>query len=118
MKKRIDDQTRVIHMLEAIQKIKTFTNGIDAEAFYENEILQLAIVRLVEIIGEASNYISPETKLASPEIDWRVLYGIRNIIAHQYFGINYAIIWGVVEQDILVLHPQLNNLLLRLTPTP
>lgn len=76
--------------------------------------LQLALTRLIEIIGEAANHVAEETKNRFSEVEWRVLTGIRNVIVHEYFGIDYDIIWVVIQRDIPMLRFKFEQLLLQL----
>lgn len=114
MKKRLTEQARVQHMLNAIIEIQEFVNDTVYEEYLNDRKLQLALTRLIEIIGEASNHVAEETKNRFSEIEWRVLTGIRNVIVHEYFGIDYDIIWAVIQQDIPLLRVKLEQLLLQL----
>ncbi len=111
MKEKIVDRERLRHMLEAIEDILEFSNGIELETYNQNKMLRLAIVKLIETIGEASSSITDELKTEFNDIDWHVLKGIRNIIVHEYFGINYTLIWNTIQNDIPVLKKQLLNIL-------
>ena len=75
-------------MVEAARQIEEFMAGIDHETFQQDRKLRLAITRLIEIIGEASNHVREETKVAFSDVEWRVLYGIRNVLVHEYFGVD------------------------------
>jgi uncharacterized protein with HEPN domain len=83
-------------MLNAIVEIEEFTANTDYEEYLRDRKLQLALTRLIELIGEASNHVTEETKIRFTDIEWRVLTGIRNVIVHEYFGIDYDIIWAVI----------------------
>ena len=105
-------------MVEAAQQIEEFMEGVDHETFQQDRKLRLAITRLIEIIGEASNHVREETKLEFPNVEWRVLYGIRNVLVHEYFGVDDEIIWAVTQRDIPVLRVQLDEMLLQLVSPP
>lgn len=96
MKKRLTEKARIQHMLNAIVEIEEFTANTDYEEYLRDRKLQLALTRLIELIGEASNHVTEETKIRFTDIEWRVLTGIRNVIVHEYFGIDYDIIWAVI----------------------
>jgi uncharacterized protein with HEPN domain len=117
MKKSITESARVQHLIDASREILNFVDGMNYDAYREDRKTQLAITRLIEIIGEASTHISEDTKISFPTIDWRVLKGIRNIIVHEYFGINYELIWIVTQQDIPALCVELEEILIRLNFT-
>lgn len=100
MKKRISELARVQHMVEATRQIEEFMESVDNDTFQQDRKLRLAVTRLNEIIGEASNHVLEETKLAFPDMEWRVLYGIRNVLVHEYFGVDDEIIWAVTQRDV------------------
>ncbi|NJN21807.1 MAG: DUF86 domain-containing protein [Leptolyngbya sp. RL_3_1] len=87
-----EDVIRLRHMLDATQKALTFTQGRSRQDLYTNDMLALAIVRLIEILGEAAKNISSETQAKAPEIPWRQVIGTRDRLAHAYFDVNLDII--------------------------
>ena len=84
-------------ILESAEKIKRYTDGLSFEEFTLDEKTTDAVARNFEIIGEATNRLPLEFKAQSPEIDWNRLRGFRNRIVHDYFGIDYAIVWKIIE---------------------
>jgi len=90
-------------ILEAINKIEDYTTGINLQSFKSNSMLLDAVVRNIEIIGEASSKIPDEIKIKFAEIPWVKLKGIRNRIVHDYFGVDAEIIWVVIEKDLFEL---------------
>ncbi|GAB3993760.1 DUF86 domain-containing protein [Spirosoma daeguense] len=115
MKKRISEQARIKHMLDAITEIQEFVEGTVYEDYLADRKLQLAVTRLIEIIGEASNHVSEDIRNRFTNIEWHILTGIRNVIVHEYFGIDYDIIWTVIQQDIPQLRTKLEYLLEHIT---
>jgi len=99
----------VADMQEACDKIAAYTSGMDFEAFCADSRTVDAVVRNLEIIGEASNGISEENKLVQPDVDWAAIKGLRNRIVHEYFGLSLAVIWAIVQTDLPVLAQQLSN---------
>lgn len=81
-------------------KIKKYCAGYTYEEFLKDEKTQDAIVRNFEIIGEASNRISLDFKTLHPEIEWRALTGFRNRLIHEYFKIDYQIVWDIIQNEI------------------
>ncbi len=80
-------------------------SDISEEQFMCDETLQRAFVRSLEIIGEASSKMPVEIKTSYPEILWREMAGLRNRLIHDYFGIDYEIVWDIVKNEV----PELNN---------
>ncbi len=85
---------------DAIQKILSYTHGFSFNDFSKDDKTMDAVVRNFEIIGEAANHVSEEFKSAHPEIEWRRIAGFRNRIVHEYFGIDYAMIWKIKEESL------------------
>jgi len=98
-------------MLESALKIKRYTAKHDFESFINDEKTIDAVVRNFEIIGEAANRINPDFRSTKPEIEWKRIRGFRNRIVHDYFGIDYEIVWTIVEHDIEELISQLQELI-------
>jgi uncharacterized protein with HEPN domain len=87
-------------IIEAVRRIRAFTDRMNFDAFKEDIKTQDAVVRNLEIIGEASGRLPEAVRHAAPEIEWRKVVGIRNILAHGYFGISLPIIWDVVQNKL------------------
>ncbi len=84
-------------MLESTNKIKQYTTGLDYDTFIADDKTVDAVVRNFEIIGEAANRIDPEFRANNPEIEWKRIRGFRNRIVHDYFGIDFEIVWSIIE---------------------
>jgi uncharacterized protein with HEPN domain len=106
-----DDQVRLQHMLDAARKTQTFLVGVSRKDFDQNEMLQLALIRLVEIIGEAASRITDDYKQQHPQLPWGPMAGMRNRLIHAYFDINDEVLWETLTDSIPALIPQLENLL-------
>jgi uncharacterized protein with HEPN domain len=87
-------------ILEAIKQIRSYIEGLDEKSFVNNRKTQDAVVRNLEIIGEAAKSLPDSFKGVASEIDWRKITGMRNILVHEYFGINLPIIWDVVQNKL------------------
>ncbi len=98
-------------MLESALKIKRYTANLDFESFINDEKTIDAVVRNFEIIGEAANRTDPDFSTINPEIEWKRIRGFRNRIVHDYFGIDYEIVWTIVENDIEELIDQIEILI-------
>jgi len=87
-------------IIEAIRRIKEFTDNMDFNTFEEDLKTQDAVVRNLEIIGEASGRLPEDVRKSAPRIEWRKIIGIRNILAHEYFGITLPIVWDVAQNKL------------------
>jgi len=95
-----NDKVYIEHILEAIQTIETYMVGLDFETFLQNKMASDAIIRELEIIGEASNNISEEFQEENSDVPWRKIIGIRNTLIHEYFGVNKKVVWDTCEKDL------------------
>ena len=105
-----DDSIYLDHILQAIQKIEDYTNSVDYLDFIKNEEKQDAVIRKIEIIGEASKKISKELKEKHSSIPWRAIAGMRDKLIHYYFEVDYETIWETLQNDIPVLKIQLQQI--------
>ena len=101
----------LLDMKEAAEKILKYTQGLSFEDFLADDKTIDAVVRNFEIIGEASLRIDEDFRLENPQIEWKKLRGFRNRIVHDYFGIDYEIVWSILTQDLEELVFQLDQLL-------
>jgi uncharacterized protein with HEPN domain len=98
------------HIINCIKKIRKFVKGIDKKEFAKNELIQDAIIRNFEVIGEASKKISPDFKKVYNNIPWKEISGMRDKLIHDYLGIDIDVIWKTIEQDLQVLQKELKKL--------
>ena len=91
------DEAYFLDMLLAARQIIEFSGGLSRAAFAESKLHQLAIVRLIEIIGEAAKNISDERRKTHPEIEWSSIIGMRNRIVHNYANVDLDIVWIVIS---------------------
>ncbi len=101
-------------MLESAIKITKYTHRLDIDSFLKDDKTIDAVVRNFEIIGEAANRIDHDFRVTYPEIEWNRIRGFRNRIVHDYFGIDYEIVWAIIQNDIKGFIQQLENLILTL----
>ena len=84
-------------MLQAAWKIKRYTENQDYESFLTDDKTIDAVIRNFEIIGEAANRIDDDFKELNPQIEWNRIRGFRNRIVHEYFGVDYEIVWDIID---------------------
>jgi uncharacterized protein with HEPN domain len=110
------DRQRLIdylaHMLQAIERINRYTEDIDELAFLDNELVQDAVIRNLEILGEASNNILKHYQdfaAEHPELPLAFAYQMRNAVAHGYFKVDYEIVWKTIHADLPALYRQVQH---------
>ena len=87
-------------ILTAIAKIRTYVQGMSYDAFQADGKTQDAVVRNLEVIGEAARMLPEEVKARASGVDWRKLIGLRNVLIHEYFGLSLPIIWDIVTNKL------------------
>jgi uncharacterized protein with HEPN domain len=87
-------------MLQSMERIDEYLTGLDFRHFKMNYMVVDAIIRNFEIIGEASKNIPDQIREKYPQIPWKKMYGLRNLIAHEYFGIDYEMIWEIAKNNL------------------
>ena len=95
-----DDELRLRHMLQYAREAVDFAAGKARDDLDRDRMLNLALVRLIEIIGEAANQVSRERQDCHPEIDWPQVIGMRHRLIHGYDNINFRILWDIITLDL------------------
>ena len=111
MKGKLGDEARLKHIFDAIVEIETYIHNVDIDEFIGNSMMRFACIKQIEIIGEASNHVTKETQLRFEDIEWRKIIGLRNIVIHEYFGIDFEVIWSIIKSDIPDLKAKIENIL-------
>jgi uncharacterized protein with HEPN domain len=105
-----DDTLYLRHILDAIDRIVSYTSA-GREAFRRDLKTQDAVIRNLQVIGEAAKRMSGETRASHPDVPWKDMAGIRDRVVHDYFGVSLDIVWDVVENHLPALREQLAELL-------
>jgi uncharacterized protein with HEPN domain len=104
-------ELRIEDILASIKRITAYTQQLDFDQFRSDTKTVDAVVRNFEIIGEAAAHVPEEIVADHPEIPWQDMRDMRNVLAHEYFGISEKIVWDTVQDDLPPLIPQLKRLL-------
>jgi uncharacterized protein with HEPN domain len=88
------------HVYDSILEIESYLINVDFEGFIKNSMMRFACIKHMEIIGEASNHISDETKSKFSEIEWTQIVGMRNVFVHEYFGVDSGLVWQNIINDL------------------
>jgi len=105
-----DPQVFIDHILECIELVEDYLNRKSIEDFMASTQLQDAVIRRIEIIGEATKNLPQDFKDRHPDIPWKEMAGMRDIIVHEYFGVDLKLTWRVATEDIKGLKAQLEEL--------
>lgn len=111
MKGNTGDKQRLLHILEAIKEIHQYTSGSDMDVFLKNSMMRFASIKQIEIIGEAANHLTEETRESFNEIEWRQIIGLRHVLVHEYFGVDGKLIWQMIREDIPQLKIKIEKIL-------
>ena len=104
------DDSYLLDMLAAARRAAAFAADLTYPQFVQSDLHQNAILKVLEIIGEAASRISENFRKAHPEISWHQIVGLRNRIAHAYFEIDLDVVWRIVQEDLPVLISRLEPL--------
>ena len=106
-----DDRVYLGHILDAIHDIEQYTAG-GRDAFMYERMQQDAVIRKLEIIGEAVKHLSEQTTRRREDIPWKRIAGMRDRLTHDYFGVDLALVWAAVERDVPLLRTAVEALLI------
>ena len=106
-----DDQVYLRHILDAIGKIETYLKGQTYESFCKNDMMIDAVVRELEIVGEATNNLSEHLRQSHPGIPWRDAIDMRNFLIHEYFGVRTQVVWDTCESDLPLMKRLISKLI-------
>ena len=106
-----DDRVLITHILNEIRFLRKISAGRKYDDLLSDEYYSHAVIRALEVIGEASKNLSPRLKADHPDIAWREIAGMRDTVIHRYFEINWQIVWSVITDDLPALDPEFSALL-------
>ena len=106
MRERIKDKERLNHIISAIDRVKRYIAGKSYEDFVADDMMYYAVVKNIEIIGEAANMLTQDFTENHSETPWKMVKGMRNYIVHEYFQIDDEVVWGVATEDLSILREQ------------
>lgn len=106
----MSDTVSIKHILDAISEVESYIEGVTYDKFLLNSEKKFAPIKQIEIIGEASNHLSAGYKEEHFEIEWKSINGFRNISIHEYFGVDFRIVWEIAHIDLPILKQQFRNI--------
>ena len=109
-------RVRIEDMVEAVERIQRYTAGMTFETFSEDQRTIDAVIRNVEVLGEAARHVDDDVAVQAPDVPWADVRGMRNVVMHEYFGVDLTTVWKTVADDLAPLRTALLALLARLEP--
>jgi uncharacterized protein with HEPN domain len=103
------DRKHLLDMLLEARRIERFTEGVEEDAFGDDEVRWYAVLHAITVLGEAAAHVSREGREAHPEIPWDSIVGMRNRIVHEYFRVSAETVWNTAQDDIPDLIPLLES---------
>ncbi len=100
----------IADILQSIKDIESFSRGLTKEKFIKNKLKQNAIIRSLEIIGEAVKNIPDSFREKYPKIQWKKIAGFRDVLSHAYFGVSMERVWNTIEQDLSELREEISKI--------
>jgi uncharacterized protein with HEPN domain len=105
-----EDRVRILHMIEAAETVARFVAGRSRSDLDRDQMLLFAVVRAIEVLGEAASKISPETRAAIPSVPWGAMVAMRNRLIHGYFDMDATVVWRTATEEVPELIPLLRPL--------
>ena len=106
-----DDKLYLIHIGECIERIESYVSAIDKEKFMASSLLQDAVIRNLQTMAESTQRLSERLKENQPEIDWYKIAGFRNVLIHDYLGVDVERVWNIVEKELPALKKAVSKML-------
>lgn len=104
------DKLYLQHILECIDNIESYVPNGESD-FFSSKLIQDAVIRNLEIVGEATKHVSMDLRAQSPDVPWREMAGLRDVLIHNYFGVDNEIVWNVVKNELPLIEKKIANML-------
>ena len=111
MREQLRDKERLEHILAAIDRVVRYTKDKTFDDLLADDMMYYAVVKNIEMMGEAANMLTSEFQDSHPETPWKMVKGMRNYIVHEYFQIDNAVVWDVVTNELSTLREQITRYL-------
>lgn len=111
MREQLRDKERLEHILAAIDRVARYTKDKTFDDLLADDMMYYAVVKNIEMMGEAANMLTSEFQESHPETPWKMVKGMRNYIVHEYFQIDNAVVWDVVKNELSTLREQISRYL-------
>jgi uncharacterized protein with HEPN domain len=118
MREPLRDKGRLQHIREAIDNLFEFTNGVSLEEYSANKILRFAVVKNLEIVGEAAYMLSKPFRTQHPGVEWDDIIAMRHVMVHGYYQIEDVDVWNIIQNDLPQLREQVKGLLVTESNNP
>lgn len=113
-----DDRFYAIHVVESIARIERYVSAASREAFAASSLVQDAVLRNLQVLAESSQRLSDNLKVRHPEVPWRKIAGFRNVLVHDYLGVDPDRVWEILQNDLPQLKSSMQHILDELPPKP
>ncbi|MDR0828787.1 MAG: DUF86 domain-containing protein [Prevotellaceae bacterium] len=110
MREQVRDKSRLEHIIEAIDFAIEFTQGVSFDEYQKNNMMRFAVVKNLEILGEASYKLTNEFTTAHSEVEWKTIIKLRHVLVHGYYQLEDIVIWEIVQNDLPPLKEQIQNI--------
>jgi uncharacterized protein with HEPN domain len=106
-----DDKLYLIHIAECLARVESYTQGMAKEAFLASSMVQDAVIRNLQTLAESTQRLSARAKQSQPGIDWHKIAGFRNVLVHDYLGVDLEKVWNIVRNDLPALKDVVDEML-------
>lgn len=106
-----DPRILISDMLEAIERIRAYTEGMSFDQFRQDKKTSDAVLRNFQVLGEAANHVPEDVRSMAQDVEWARIIRSRHIVVHRYFGVDFEIVWRIVEVHLTPLYDALSSLL-------